>query len=278
MLNDKFKSRYDGIPFAVFSRNHTFSEKDYHTLSHNHREIEIVAILDGEARFYIDSDVIDAKKGDIVIVSPYMLHHTTFFANHHINHICLCFDLSLINDENIRISLENGSDTLCKCIESGDKVAEKMRECLINAYDAECLKKQGRELTVSGSLMIFFGLIIENGYIHQGKQNQRTGIFYKIQSIIEEHYAENLTSTKVADNLYVTSAHFCRIFKQNFGYCFQNYLCMYRIEKAKVLLKSTDLAVSEISEMTGFNSFSYFSKMFKAYTSLTPSEYRKTLT
>jgi len=48
-----------------------------------------------------------------------------------------------------------------------------------------------------------------------------------------------------------------------------------RIEKAKALLENTDLSISEISDMTGMQSQHYFSRIFKKYTNISPSEYRK---
>ena len=53
------------------------------------------------------------------------------------------------------------------------------------------------------------------------------------------------------------------------------YILNIRIEKAKALLENTDLSISEISDMTGMQSQHYFSRIFKKYTNISPSEYRK---
>jgi len=53
-----------------------------------------------------------------------------------------------------------------------------------------------------------------------------------------------------------------------------NYINKKRMEKAKKLLSTMDTTISDIARQTGFYNISYFSKMFKKYTGLTPSEYR----
>ena len=92
---------------------------------------------------------------------------------------------------------------------------------------------------------------------------------------VEKNLSKNITSTDIAKALHINHSYFCRLFKKNFNLCFQNYLALCRIEKAKSLLKNTDLSVSEIALKVGFNSISYFTKIFKKEVSLTPNQYRK---
>lgn len=55
----------------------------------------------------------------------------------------------------------------------------------------------------------------------------------------------------------------------------KEYITKIRLEKAKSLIETTDMSIAEISDMTGFTSQSYFSTAFKAYTGMTPSQYKK---
>ena len=55
----------------------------------------------------------------------------------------------------------------------------------------------------------------------------------------------------------------------------KEYITRIRLEKAKHLLETTSLSIAEISDMTGFSSQGYFSTAFKAYTGMTPREYKK---
>lgn len=276
MYHDEFKLRYTSIPFATFSRNHKKGEekKDLITFAHMHREIEILVVLDGNAKIDIDNISYDIKKGDIVIVPPYAVHSTTIFRDYDFKHFCICFDAELIGNEAIKQNVEKGCLVMNFIIEKHETNNSVLRQCLNFAYKAHDKKTNGWELEVKGFLCAFFGILFKNGYIKKGVM-KKNDINYKIMDLTEKNYREKLNSKKMAEALFVSETYFCRIFKKNFGHCFQNYLCMYRIEKAKILLKTTEAPVSQIAFDTGFNSFAYFGKMFKKYVGETPSQYRK---
>ena len=121
---------------------------------------------------------------------------------------------------------------------------------------------------------MFFATLLEHGEIYHKSSPSNKSIYYQIIDYIAHNFTSNITSAHIANALHMNNSYFCRLFRKNFGYCFQNYLCMYRIEKSKPLLKYTEQSISEIAYSVGFNSFSYYSKKFKEFTSLTPREYR----
>ena len=73
----------------------------------------------------------------------------------------------------------------------------------------------------------------------------------------------------------MSEAHFCRVFREYTGYRPFEYINLLKVQKAKELLKSTDLSISEIADSVGYESHSYFSKLFKRYTGKTPTAYRR---
>jgi AraC family transcriptional regulator len=69
--------------------------------------------------------------------------------------------------------------------------------------------------------------------------------------------------------------HFTRIFKSLLGMPPCEFIIRKRIEKAQLLLLTTDLSHTRIMEETGIRNASYFSRIFKKYTSYTPAVYRR---
>ncbi|GAB2737247.1 helix-turn-helix transcriptional regulator [Streptomyces bullii] len=69
--------------------------------------------------------------------------------------------------------------------------------------------------------------------------------------------------------------HFLRAFKEAYGETPGQYLTHRRIERAEDLLRTADLSVTEICHLVGFSSLGTFSARFKAWTGLTPSDYRR---
>ncbi|MDR7079787.1 YesN/AraC family two-component response regulator [Neobacillus niacini] len=91
---------------------------------------------------------------------------------------------------------------------------------------------------------------------------------------IQLKYYEPIKLKKAADFVYLSPSHFSRIFKEETGMNFVEFLTEYRLEKSKHLLKMTSLPIDVIASQTGFSSPAYFSTTFKREEGQTPSEYR----
>jgi two-component system response regulator YesN len=92
---------------------------------------------------------------------------------------------------------------------------------------------------------------------------------------IEERYVEQLSLQQVASHVHLNAAYFSHLFKKETGRSFVNFLIDVRMDKAKQLLSNTDLSITEVSGMVGYDLPNYFAKLFKINTGLTPKEYRK---
>ncbi|MFH5183621.1 response regulator [Paenibacillus sp. TAB 01] len=95
---------------------------------------------------------------------------------------------------------------------------------------------------------------------------------------IEERYAEQLSLQQVASHVHLNAAYFSHLFKKETGRSFVNFLIDLRMNKAKLLLSNTNLNVTEVSGMVGYDLPNYFAKLFKINTGLSPKEYRKQTT
>lgn len=96
----------------------------------------------------------------------------------------------------------------------------------------------------------------------------------KAISYISKNYHMNLTLEDVANHVHLNPAYFSTLFKQSTGSSFKEFLNIVRIEEGKRLLANTDYSIIDIAIAIGFDNQSYFSKVFKKYTGLTPKQYR----
>ena len=92
---------------------------------------------------------------------------------------------------------------------------------------------------------------------------------------INQHFDDELTLTTIADNAGVSYHHFSRIFKKISGYNFKEYLTMIRINKAKRLLKDTQIPITDISYSCGFSCHKQLIFAFNKYCRMTPTAFRK---
>ena len=86
---------------------------------------------------------------------------------------------------------------------------------------------------------------------------------------------KNISRTEVAKAVNLSEEYFSRLFKQETGDTFKDYMLMIKMEAAKEFLTETQLSVSIIASKVGYSNFSHFSQMFRGYTGMTPQEFRK---
>ncbi|RKN81936.1 AraC family transcriptional regulator [Paenibacillus ginsengarvi] len=97
-----------------------------------------------------------------------------------------------------------------------------------------------------------------------------------VMSLIESRYREPITLKDMADSLLVTPQYTCHIFRQALGMTPIEYLNRYRISKAKeLLLEHADWGVKTVTLEVGFESPSYFIKIFRKNEGMTPLEFRR---
>lgn len=96
----------------------------------------------------------------------------------------------------------------------------------------------------------------------------------KAISYIYKHFNTPLTLEETAASVHLHPSYFSSLFKQSTGSSFKEYLNMVRIEESKRLLTNTDFSIINIAIAVGFDDQSYFSKVFKKYTGLTPRQFR----
>lgn len=92
---------------------------------------------------------------------------------------------------------------------------------------------------------------------------------------IREHYTEDITLDRLAEYVELSRTYVSGLFKKETGMNLTNYITNYRIEKAKELLRDTNLKSYEVAEKVGFLDESYFSRSFKKITGESPNSFKK---
>ena len=96
----------------------------------------------------------------------------------------------------------------------------------------------------------------------------------RVSTYIEEHLAEDLSLSELAAVAYLSPYHFARLFKASTGFAPHQYVIGRRIERAKLLLSTTNWSPTAIAHAVGFAHESHLALHFKRLTGLLPSSYR----
>ena len=108
------------------------------------------------------------------------------------------------------------------------------------------------------------------------KSVKHTDAIYKAIHYISNNFINKITLEDVAAEIFLSPAYFSKIFKEQTGFNFSQYLNKLRIEKSKSLLRNSKFQLVDIAGMVGYEDQSYFSKVFKKITGNSPGKYRDT--
>ncbi|MCL2773250.1 MAG: AraC family transcriptional regulator [Oscillospiraceae bacterium] len=97
----------------------------------------------------------------------------------------------------------------------------------------------------------------------------------KAVSYVKTNYMRKLTLNEVAEYVFLSPSYFSKIFKEEMNYYFNDYLNYVRVEKSKILLLTEKISLVDIADNVGFYDQSYFNKVFKKITGVTPKKYKE---
>lgn len=111
------------------------------------------------------------------------------------------------------------------------------------------------------------------GLIKGEKENKVSSAIAEAMSFIEENYSKDLRLKDVAEEVAISPQYFSKIFKEELGVNFIDYLTKIRMEAAKTMLKEGKISIKEICYQIGYNDPNYFSRLFKKVEGKSPTEF-----
>ena len=185
----------------------------------------------------------------------------------------------------INIPIMNG----LKVIEMSRAKHPEIAYVIVSGYDDFAYCRQALRLQILDYILKpvnyeEFGSCIDNLKIsmYKNKENSDTDcektderVISSITRYMQEHLSEEISLSVLADVFHLNPQYISQLFKNEIGVGFLAYLTNIRIEKAKKLLLSTSLSVTEIAEYTGYGDYRVFTKVFKKTEGITPSQFRR---
>ncbi len=234
---------------------------------HWHENLELLYFLQGECNVINGNEELHVKEGEIVVFNSEALHYVKAKDNP-TEYIIVQLDTTYFEAMGFKISDAN----ICKIIKD-EKISEILKKALAEQKEAlpyyrESVKGMMLEILV----IIFRNYLIEDP--HNDEISNKLKLIKKVVKYIKRHYDEELTVEKISEHCGYSRFYVSKTFKEVTGYTVIWYINAVRIEKAKSLLKSGDLSMSEIASQCGFINQSYFGKVFKKLENISPHEYK----
>lgn len=109
---------------------------------------------------------------------------------------------------------------------------------------------------------------------HIEYSSSEESVVSSIKKYIDQHYTEEINSNDIANIFYIDSDYASKLFKKEYGVSLKSYIINKRIETAKELLSNSSIPVNIAASNVGYENYSYFTRLFKKVTGMTPIEYR----
>jgi len=257
-------------------KGETFYEK-----LHQHTEIQISLVSEGEGTYIIGDCVGDFKKNDIFVIGENLPHVfkrdencevecemiTLFFSKNsygenffelpEFEHFQYFFNNSVLGYEVL-----SNKEELANLLITIKSVSKFNQFKLFIDILSLISNSEKRKLSS-----------IINLKKYAGNEGKRMSDIFKYTM---DNFHKEITLSEVSDIANMTPNAFCRYFKQRTTKTFVNFLIDIRIGNAcKLLTKNNDLSITEISYKSGFNNLANFNRKFKSVKGVTPSDYKK---
>ena len=250
--------------------------------THWHREIELLFIIKGSVLCRCNNTTFTASEGDLIVVNCNELHFCQNLTED-LQYYCIIADPNFLNGRFIDLCdskyitpiIEN--KILFKNIINNDKDIKNCINSINNEFNT-C--ELGFELSIKASLYKLIVLLLRKyvSTILTDSEAQfrikNIDCYNSVIKYIKTHYAEELNLDMLSNYAHLSKFHFCRMFKKMTGNTINHYINLIRVEESEQLLLTTDLSISQIALSVGFNDTSYFSKVYKNFKSISPSEVR----
>ncbi|WP_342565602.1 AraC family transcriptional regulator [Paenibacillus sp. FSL R7-0345] len=272
-------SRFD----RAFELTHRQAESHNMPIFHLHNTYEIYYLLSGKREFFIRDRTMEIQAGDVMIVSPHVLHRTTNAAEPQHERLIVNIHRDLMLPRQVE---DAGLEVLAPLLGTDYRIIRcSMQERL---YTDELARRmigevQRREpgfelflLTLVQQLILFSCRRMtddkEEPAEYPSPMHERISAVVRY---INGHYTEKLSLQLLAEHFFISPYYLSGCFKKATGFTLVEYVNSVRVKESIKLLAETRLPAHLIARKVGFGSVSHFGRVFRQVTGQPPLFYRK---
>lgn len=273
MFDDEYEEidssirRYDDNKYCLFLDIAKHSQDDVIIDVHWHEWLEIIYVINGNMTVITPQGSWHVKKNQIIVIGTNVLHKIIGKTGYmrfqclHVNNgfILQHMSTSLLIDKVFMIEdktyfLELWAEIILK-MNHIDLISQLEYKSSLLQLLAQCLK--------------------ENHYNLKQYENWNNDTFSKILFYVSTHYREDISLKHLSEYFHYTTQHISLMFKRYLHINYYVYLTKLRLDRAKLLLMTTDKRIIDIALECGFSSEHGLINHFKKWYGKTPSQYRK---
>lgn len=249
---------------------------------HCHNCLELNLVERGSGTYIIGGKVYPVRKGDIFVINNSELH-LALHGREELRLTVLLFESSPLWQE------RHGNDYLKPFFHRNEQFSNRIAEDAADyasMYEAfSCMKREerngrGSSMVMESALHLLLALLYRHYQESQaiGENTENGAGFERLERVIayiDSHLTEEITLDALAEQAAVSRNYLCKCFREATGRTIFSYIEQMRIEYAAYLLRATRKPIAQVAVEAGFESVSYFNRLFRRQYQMTPSELRR---
>ena len=282
LTNTEFKSITLDNPFnysnisssldisEIYTKFYQEKGTNYNFSGEKHSYWELTYVDKGELLTTIDGVSYHLKQGDLIFYAPMQFHTQSTFEKISSSYLTINFKMNF-----------NHADLLCNKIFSLQRDSYFIVTKLIEERSNDNLYSNDLSLCYLKQLIIQM-LRLDNSQFHSKptthmQQTYENELLNDILLYIDNNIYEKISVSTLCEHFCISASMLHSLFRKNMNNTAKNYINELKLSKSKELIRNSTHTLSEISEMLGFSSIHYFSKKFKSYFNISPTEYSKSI-
>ncbi len=248
------------LPDYYLSRVINVSDND--SLPHLHQAFEIYFLIDGHCNYIVGNRSFKVNPGDIMVIPSGMIHSTIYNGSAR-SRVVVNFTTEFVPkslmDHFSEPFIYHNNEALNEFVELFEKIEKEQSST--DDYASDIVR-------CNTILLLLMILRHQNEYHDKKEENN---LVSKALAYLQQNYMNEVKLSSVAKAFSVSSEHLSRVFKKETGIGFNEYLTLFRLQKAEFILRtSPNKAISEVAYTCGFNDGNYFSYKFKEVYGVSP--------
>jgi len=280
----------ENFPIKILKVNRREGRTHEHDLTevlHFHDFIEIVIILKGNGNQIVEGNEYQVSAGDIFVLQGYQVHAFKKADTLEIVNVMftdskkkslLAFDkLKELDGYSALFYLEpnfRNRQHYNNLLRLDRKALTKVEFIVNSMIHEQQRERAGFQLVIKNKLE---ELIVELSRAYSKLDTKEANSLIRMSKVLdflESYYTEDINLNELADKSFMSVRNFQRIFKKAIGQTPIDYLIHIRLQKAKSLLRNTEMSLVDISYKVGFSDYNYFSRKFKQVVGIPPTKYK----
>lgn len=254
--------------------------RDETFINHCHSELEMISVRSGTLDITIENTPYTLNKGDIFVIPPFVNHSIDKASGDH-ERIAMLMEPGILGVWDGKNRIFPDVDELLEQIDGDSRhwessVRDRIEAMIAQIYAEYTKRPKLWQLSIKSIVDQFLVLSVRSlpRRTQPANLNKQMTKLKTILSYIAMNYCDDISLEACADRVGFNATYLSRYFKKYMHTTYQDYVKSLRIDKAKWLLRTEDMTITDISGECGFHDIRTFNKLFKKETGMNPTAFR----